>query len=468
MTGLVRIEVRRNALLPLLPVCLVLLSLTPIAQHLQPVALWTDRSTDLQSSIQLLGPVSAAAAAWMGSRERRRTMTDLLASTPRSPWRRWTATWAATCGWAVLCYAGLGVVFFSITSVQATWGHLVIWPVLSGLTSLIACTAVGFAVGRLAPHWITTALAGIGVFLAMAAGMVDALHGGAPGRLSPLYPSISLESSVFYAVRPDLTFLQVSCYVGVALVALGLLTLRGTAGSRPVRRSGTALTALGTALVATAVGLAYTSHRDAQGVVVPALHDAATDRTVAYTPVCTHSPLPVCLHPAYAHENELTAFDSTVNRIAAPLIGVPGVPVRAEQLPGEVGGDQVSLVEGDPPVLRLPEFIIHGRTLEPPGFARALRTRIALALVVPVGGATAARTCRCPAADATSPAQRAVALYLLRQAGYAPDPGLIPDDTTVTTAAQRLAALAPAARTTWFTENLAAVRAGTLTLTELP
>jgi hypothetical protein len=66
------------------------------------------------------------------------------------------------------------------------------------------------------------------------------------------------------------------------------------------------------------------------------------------------------------------------------------------------------------------------------------------------------------------PAQPAVALYLLRQAGYTPDPGLISDDTTVTTAAQRLAALTSAARAAWLTRTLTAVRAGTLTLTELP
>lgn len=469
MTRLLRIEARRNTLLPLLPLCVVLLYLTPLAQHLEPVALWTDRSTDLQSAVLTFAPFTAATAAWMASREHRRTMDDLLVSTPRSPWRRWLATWTATCGWAVLCYAAFGIAFFSITAVQATWGHPVIWPTLSGLTSLIACATVGFAAGRLAPSRVTTPLAGIGVFFAMSVGMENATHGGAFGRLSPIYPSIGLESSVFYAIRPDLTYVQVSCYLGTTVAALGVLTLRSHAGSRTVRRVGAALTVGGLALVTAAVGLISTSHRDHQGVIVPVLHDATTDRAIPYRLVCTHSALPVCLHPAYAAANERTTFDTTVNRIAAPLFGTPGLPMRAEQLPGDGdNGTAGSLVTGDPPVLHLPHFIVHGHTLEPAGFATAFRTRIALALVTQEGTVPAARSCDYAAANVANPAQRAVALYLLRQAGYAPDTGLIPNDKAVTTAAQHLAALTPSARTAWLTRHVAALRAGTLTTTELP
>src|SRR5581483_7201380 len=67
MSRLLRIEARRSPLPALFPLCLVLLYLTPIAQHLEPVALWTDRSTDLQSAVQMIGPFTAATAAWAGS-----------------------------------------------------------------------------------------------------------------------------------------------------------------------------------------------------------------------------------------------------------------------------------------------------------------------------------------------------------------------------------------------------------------
>jgi hypothetical protein len=457
MRRLLRIEARRNALLPLIPVMAVLLWLTPIAQHLEPVGLWPDRSTDLQSSIQGIGPFTASAAAWMASREHRRTMNDLLASTPRSVWTRWMATWAATCGWALLFYAALATVFFSITAAQATWGHPVIWPVLSGLTSLIACSVLGFAAGRLLPSRFTTPLAGIGVYLAMGTGMESALHGGALGRLSPLYPSIGLESSVFYAIRPDLTWVQISCYLGMAATALGLVVFRSHDGSRAVRRAGSAVT------------LVSTSHRDSQGVIVPALHDAASDRAIPYTPVCVHDgTFPVCLHPAYAASNELTTFDTIISKIVAPLAGTPGLPVRAEQLPGEDNGSPASQMQGNPPVLNIPHFIIHGHTIQPPGFAAVFQTRIALDLVTRPGTVLAVKSCNCSAANDTDPAQRALALYLLRQAGYTPSTGLIPDDPATAAAAQRLAVLTPAARHIWLTTHIAALRAGALTLTDLP
>jgi hypothetical protein len=470
MRRLLRIEARRNALLPLLPLLLVLLWLTPIVQHLEPVALWPDRSTDLQSAIHLIGPFTAAAAAWMASRERRRLMEDLLASTPRSLWKRWMVTWTATCGWSVLFYVVVGAVLFSITALQATWGHLVIWPALSGLASLIVCSILGFAAGRLAPSRVTTPLAGIGVVFAMTVAMESALHGQAAGLLSPLYPSIGLESSVFYAIRPDLALVQIICYLGVGVAAFGLVTFRSHGGDRVVRRCGVALAAAGLTLVTAAVGLVSTSHRDGQGVIVPALHDAATDRAIPFTPVCTHSPLPVCMHPAYAHANELTAFDTTVNKIAAPLVGTPGLPIRAEQLPGGDNGNPGSGVEGNPPTLRLPHFIVHGNSIEPSGFAADFRTRIALALVTTAGTVPANKPCHCRAStgDTTSPAQRALALYLLRQAGYTPTAGLIPDDAAVTAAARRLTALTPTARHSWLTTRMAALRAGTLSLTEFP
>jgi hypothetical protein len=430
-----------------------LLCLTPIMRHLRPVALWPDRSADLQSTVQLMGPFTAAAAAWTASREHRRGMADLLACTPLGPWRRWTATWAGTAGWAVLFYFAFGAAFFAITTVQVTWGHLIVWPVLSGLTSLIACSVVGFAAGRLMPVRFVAPLTAVGVYLVMVAGREAAGNGVTPGLLSPIYPSISLGSSVFYAIRPGLTYVQVACYLGVAVAALGLIVLRGHAGDRAVRRGGAALTVGGLALVAVAFGVVSTSHRDGQGIVVPLLHDASTDRAIPYTPVCVHDgTLPVCLHPAYANANELAAFDATVNKIVAPLAGTPGLPIRAEQLPGEDDGTPGAGLRGDPPVLVLPHFIIHGNTIEPPGLAAAFQTRIALTLV----------TQPSPAVDRVTPAQRAVALYLLRQAGYTAWPGFIPDDAAVSSAARRLGALSATAR------HVPALRAGTLTLTELP
>jgi hypothetical protein len=472
VSRLLRIEVRRSTLIPLLPVMAAVLCLTPIMQNLRPVALWTDRSSDLQGAIQAIGPFTAAAAAWMATREHRRGLTDLLAATPAAPWRRVTATWLAACGVAVAFYACFGTVYFAITSVQATWGHPIIWPVLSGLTALIACVTVGFAAGLLVPSRLTAPLVAVGVFAAMAAGMATALHDGerGDGLLSPLYPGTWLHATVFYAVRPDLAYLQIGCYLGAATALAGLVVLRVHAADRAVLRAGSALAIAGVAVVAGAFALLSTGHYDARGLVIPLLHDAASDRRISYTPVCVADrTIPVCLHPAYARSNELDLFDSTVNKIAAPLAGVPGLPVRAEQsLSGDIG-EPLAYVSGRPPVLSLPDDIVQGTSIGPSAFATALYTRIALALVTPVGTRLPEnKSCRCAAVVLTTTAQNAVALYLLDQAGFPADPDLIPGDAGVAGAERALAALTPAARHAWLLDHIAALRSGTLTVGELP
>jgi hypothetical protein len=64
MSRLLRIEARCSVLLPMLPLMAMLLAASPIARYLTPVALWSDRSTDLQSVVQAIGPFTAGATAW--------------------------------------------------------------------------------------------------------------------------------------------------------------------------------------------------------------------------------------------------------------------------------------------------------------------------------------------------------------------------------------------------------------------
>ena len=120
MTGLLRIEARRNPAPLVLPLLALLLWLTPLAQNTRPVALWLDRSVDVGASVELLGPFAAAAAAWTASRDHRRKMTDLLASTPRNPYARTLAAWLVSLGWMVAFYVALAAAYLSITATQAT------------------------------------------------------------------------------------------------------------------------------------------------------------------------------------------------------------------------------------------------------------------------------------------------------------------------------------------------------------
>ena len=58
-------------------------------------------------TIAVFIPTVVGAAAWMGAREARRGLTDLLAGTARPRWARQLATWAAATGWALAGLPGL-------------------------------------------------------------------------------------------------------------------------------------------------------------------------------------------------------------------------------------------------------------------------------------------------------------------------------------------------------------------------
>jgi hypothetical protein len=320
------------------------------------------------------------------------------------------------------------------------------------------CSAGGFALGLLWPTRFITPLTAVGT-LTVILGLRSAAannHAAGPGLLSPIYPTFGLNASVFYAPQPDLAILKIVCYLGVLGIALGLAAWHFRADRPAIRRAGTALLAAGLAVTATAGGLDATARTDSHGVIVPAFHDTAADHAVPYTPVCSHTPLPVCVHPAYDGGSELTILAAIINKIAAPLLGTAGMPARAEQVPA--GRVSAGGAQGDPPVLPLQPFITHGTSLQPPAFAEFFAGAIALSLLIPAHS---------PVQGAT-PAQRAVALYLLRQAHDPADPRLFPVAPAVTAAAARLMADAPAARTAWLTAHLAALRAGHLTPTDIP
>lgn len=452
MRRLLAIEARRSAMLPMLPVLAVLLVLSPIARHLTPVALWLSRSNDVQSSVQAMGPFVAGVAAWMAAREHRRDIGDLLTGTPYPRLMRWLATWVATIGWAVLSYAAVAAAMFAITTRQASWGHPVVWPVLSGLTSLLACAVLGFVAGRLLPGRFTAPLAAIGVFVTMAASMEWALTGHWLGRLSPIYPSI--RESPFFPTDPSLAVAQIVCYLGVMTTAGGLPALSVRDAAPTMRRGGVAAATVGALLIAAATLLVYRSPVGDLGRTTQHPPKAV----LAYTPVCATDPLPICVHPAF--RAELPALETALAPIAAPLTGTPAMPSGITQArPGPpdtsmhgAGGTALALGFGN--------FELHGNTITPDLARSYLQTRFALALV------TAPPYTNAPAKP--GPAQRAVARYLLHQAADTPDPHLLPPSPPDDAAAQRLAALGPRSRQAWFADHAAALRGGTLTAADLP
>ena len=76
--------------------------------------------------------------------------------------------------------------------------------------------------------------------------------------------------------------------LGLTVVVLGALGLAQAADAGPrLRRAAAVLSVMGLAATGTAVGLVGTAHQGRAGEVIPALHDAANDGLIAFTPVCS-------------------------------------------------------------------------------------------------------------------------------------------------------------------------------------
>ena len=478
---LLRLELRHNATLWLLPLAVALFWFNGYREIMALPPMWNLRAMTLQNRLllDLAVPVTGAAA-WMGSREGRRRITDLVDITARPRWARQLAAWTATTAWAEAgCLACVAVVYV-MTARQAPWGGPLWWPAAVSAAGIPALTAIGFAAGAWVPGRFVTPLVTVAVFFGLGFGTQAASGDHSYWQISPLTAGafdIGADPGVgtFYHYLPDLSIAQVMFTTGITLGILGALGL-SSAGGRWLFRLAAALTAAGLAAAGTAVALAGTGRLDPHGmIVIPALHDAADSQPVRYQPACSRTAIPVCVHPAYAVF--LPAVTGVVGPELTEVAGLPGAPARmsqvAEVYQQEPGNGIASLAD----VPGASAFILPHRVPGQPGvtsaeFAGDLEDTLGLHLIrdVILGGSRPA------AAADPSQAELAVIAGSVRLDLPAGDPGvqklygrLLPaPGSQADLAARRFAALPPAAKHAWLVRHLAALRDGRISPAQLP
>jgi hypothetical protein len=293
--------------------------------------------------------------------------------------------------------------------------------------------------------------------------------------------NFQLDSGIFYPYLPDLPIARIVFLAGLAIAALGLAGLPAAAGERRIRIVAAIAAAAGVAVAGTGVGLASSAKLGPHGMVISALHDAASDRPIVYTPVCGGSAFRVCLNPAY--RIYLADVIAALTPVAGQVAGLPGAPVRAVQAgaiytAGEGGSGQAMTITGRPAVLSV-TLGGYGFLPGPTGFSSRPTTTTTFDQSMWVLFFDAFTG----TGDTTgTPVQRAVTAALLAGAGVpfgqqpgllsqvagSPSPGPSTANDPVYTAARRFAALPASARHAWLTEHMAAIRAGGLTLEQLP
>jgi hypothetical protein len=485
---LLRIELRRNAMPWILPLIAALFwfdSYRPSTGAAPLYGLRTFWNMGQGNTIVDFGPFVAGVAAWMGSRDGRRGLADLVAATARPRWAAQLATWAATAIWAVAAYLVFVGVMFAVYAHQGVGGTPPWWWVAVGATAVTAFTAAGFAIGAYWPSRFAAPLTVFAGFLAMVlSSQTGFSHISGWALILPTNSNGNFDqqdSGIFYPWLPDLPIARIMFLAGIAVAALGLTGLPARAGGPWLRRAAAVVTLAGVASAGIAVGLASSARLSAHGMAIPALHDAANDAPITYTPACGRAAgVPVCLNPAY--RRWLPDVTAALAPVLAEVAGLPGAPVRATQVAsayprGDGGPPQAVTLGGHPPVLRMSLG-----SLDMPGpcgfcdgpvaakqFADQMRLPFAQAFVGAGNGSG-------------SPVQQAVQAALLRGAGipFAAQPGLMattkngpgpppgPATGPVYAAARRLATLPAGARHAWLAAHLAALRAGRLTLKDLP
>jgi hypothetical protein len=490
LARLLWVELRHNAMPLVLPLIVVLFWFDSyrIAATLPP--LWVVRLYYILGQGHALidfAPFVAGVAAWMGSRDGRRGMADLVTATVRPRWEAQLATWAATVVWAVGAYLVFMAVTLYLLARQVAWGSPPLWPVAVGAVGVAAFAALGFALGACFPGRFIAPVAAFGGLFAM--GTSSQIGFSAKGGWALILPTMSngnfgQDAGIFYPFLPDLPIDRVLFAAGVVAAAVGLLGLPVRAGGPRLRRSAAVVTVTGAAAAVAAIALASTAHVGPYGTVIPALHDAASDRQIPYTPVCGHPGIPVCLQPAY--RPYLPDVAAALRPVISQVSGLPGAPVRASQVAavftsaptvaGPIGVGQVLTLGGSPPVLDMPV----GAIALPGSFGEDSASFISQLKVESVHALVT------PGSSYGNPAQQAVEAALLQHAGIplAAQPNALgatpwplpfgnPNVAAkypppIAAAAKRFAALPPTARHAWLAGHLGALRVGQISLAQLP
>ena len=491
---LLRLELRHNVMLWLLPVALALFWYNGYHEIMALPPMWNLRAMTLQNRLllDLTIPVTSAAA-WMGSREGRRNITDLVGITARPRWARQLATWAATTAWAELgCLACIGAVY-GLTARQAPWGGPLWWPAAVSIAGVPALTAIGFAAGAWFPSRFVTPLVTVVVFFGFGFSTQAASGDHSYWQISPLTAGafdIGAAPGVgtFYHYLPDLSIAQVMFTTGITLAILGALGAAAALNGPRLRWIAAVIAAVGLAAAGTAVALAGTGRLDPHGmIVIPALHDAASDQPVRYTPSCSRTAIPVCVNPGYAPV--LPAVTAAVGAELTEVAGLPGAPAQLSQVTQTYRQESANGILVTAAVYGASGFVIPDQVPGTPvggtsaDFASQLQSTLGLKLIRDVILGHGSGSAGSVGSSQASPNQAELAVIAgsVRPGSVwfgpsaddpdaqAPQGSPVPaHGSPAALAAHRFAALSAAAKHAWLARHLAALRAGQITPAQIP
>jgi hypothetical protein len=400
----------------------------------------TSLAIGLAGSIML--PAVAGVAAWVGGRERRRGLSDLLESTPRPTLTRDLAAWGGVVLWSLVAYVALAVILVIDTDVLGTWNGPVYWPMLVGALMVALGAAIGYACGSLIASRFVPAL--LPILLAYVIGVPHTIGLGWPSlkRLSPEAQFWPYDYHVFSGLDSGRALPFVLWIGGLTALTFAVFCLIR-------RRSVTPAVAVALTLAVSVAGAAMLLDDGSR---------ANAERSAAqFEPVCETGVVTVCTHPAY--ERYLDDVSAALQPVFAQVQGLEGVPGRVEQ------HDPMADAEIPEDGIRL-----YMDWFDDPGIVVA---DVVSQLVQHSYDPTVT------ASDAAGVVQLAIGRWLLRGAGvdegdlsayrFASTPERAAGiDAEADVVLDRFAALPEAEQRAWLEEHFAALRAGEITAEDVP
>ena len=504
---ILRTELRHSAFVWVIPLLVLLFIYDPFRTASTYPALWPLRSTVVLNKFWPdLVIFAAGFSAWSGSREGRRNVSDLLATTARPAWTRQLSSLAATAFWVIAVFLAGVIAIYVSTSRTATWSGssiwpVALWPVVIGAAGMLAVCAFAFTLGALFPGRFTAPIVAVSIMIVTLYAFRQAVgdNGGSTGAVGVLSPDGSVPGNdwgLFYPVSVGVPIVQLMFMLGVAVAAIAVLGLsprtggvgwRGalsavTAGGARLRTVAVSLLAAGVALVVAAFVLAGTANVSdpTSTLQIPAI-DGGAAMPISYTPDCAGTTFQTCVHPAY--KPYLSWVADALDPLIAQLSGLPGVPASAREVPGSRLPPAVNQGFGMGQIVnRSYEFSLSNAVpFSPtkPGVTRTLELDLAQQVIIgPVGKFVTARNGnQAFQPNSGTPAQQAVMTGLLKVVGdnvavkasaQSVTAGQVVASAQVIAAAAKFAALPAATRHAWLAAHWTALKSGKITLAQLP
>ena len=318
---------------------MVLVGAVFVRQELVPgVVLWSDLSTTVGATTMFLGPLAMGYTAWRAQSTRQARMVELEAASPMSPLTRdlgriLSSTLVVVVGQVML--VALALVYGAR---MATWGGPLSWPLALGIATIFTAGLIGGVVGTLAPWRMAPpllALLTLSSFLAVESQMF-----GFQSQMFGRQRSNSLQMFSPFAVaeRETVDPFWNGGADGLADIFTLLMVLAGLSALAlfAFARRRTVVTWLLAALLCGSTAFAGAVHRD---------HWSDFHRTG----ITLNDPRPftytcepwkdgeICVHPAYA--SLIDDLGSEADRVLAPVAGLPGVPTTIRHMTDDVSDD---------------------------------------------------------------------------------------------------------------------------------